>query len=132
MNKCEQLSEEEISKKLVQIVRGLQHLHGMGVIHRDLKPANIMQTQNNQIKIGDFGLATLVDHTDKKFLIFDYKEFVTLLNFVIVFKRWFYSTYENLGYYLILLTVPFVELLILLLLKYSTSKVIHLNPIYGH
>lgn len=47
-----------------QIIEGLHYLHQLDIIHRDLKPTNIFLC-NNTIKIGDFGLATLVNTIDK-------------------------------------------------------------------
>lgn len=48
-----------------QILAGLAHAHGRGVIHRDIKPANILIQVDDEgeplAKIVDFGIATLAD-----------------------------------------------------------------------
>lgn len=41
-----------------EICEGLAHIHQQGIIHRDLKPVNIFLDSRDQVKIGDFGLAT--------------------------------------------------------------------------
>jgi eukaryotic-like serine/threonine-protein kinase len=42
---------------VVDICRGLDFAHKMGVIHRDVKPANIRLTREGAVKILDFGIA---------------------------------------------------------------------------
>ncbi|KAI5094975.1 mitogen-activated protein kinase 4 isoform X1, partial [Silurus meridionalis] len=45
-----------------QLLRGLKFIHSANVLHRDLKPANIfINTEQMLLKIGDFGLARIVD-----------------------------------------------------------------------
>ena len=51
---------------MVQVLEGLEYLHAHKIIHRDLKLGNLFLTENMQIKIGDFGLATKLDFSGEK------------------------------------------------------------------
>ncbi|CAM6096215.1 unnamed protein product [Calypogeia fissa] len=46
----------------LDIARGMTYLHNGPnmIIHRDLKPRNVLLGENNQLKVGDFGLSKLI------------------------------------------------------------------------
>lgn len=46
---------------MAQLVDAVGHIHSRGVCHLDIKPENLFITEENILKIGDFGLSTLID-----------------------------------------------------------------------
>jgi serine/threonine protein kinase len=53
------LPPDKVAEWGLQVAQGLARAHRKGLIHRDLKPANILVTPEGELKIVDFGLATL-------------------------------------------------------------------------
>lgn len=49
-----------------QIVKGMLYLHTHGILHRDLTLSNLLLTNNMNIKIADFGLATQLKLPNEK------------------------------------------------------------------
>ena len=50
----------------VQILRGLQYLHGENVVHRDIKSANILVDESGVIKLSDFGTCKRLIEIDRR------------------------------------------------------------------
>lgn len=67
----EGLSTEERWKIFRQILDGLAYINTLGIVHRDLKPSNIFIDAQGDVKIGDFGLATLGVNDPNSSMIFD-------------------------------------------------------------
>lgn len=60
----------EVREMAIQVGRGLAYAHHRGAIHRNITPANIMLTDDEIIKIADFGLAQI--GTEKELFQFPY------------------------------------------------------------
>ena len=57
------LSENIIWKFFIQISLGLAYIHHHKILHRDLKTLNIFLTKNLDVKIGDLGVAKILQNT---------------------------------------------------------------------
>ncbi|ODQ82247.1 hypothetical protein BABINDRAFT_158882 [Babjeviella inositovora NRRL Y-12698] len=60
------LTEPETRFFMTQVVGAIKYLHGRRVIHRDLKLGNIFFDPNMNLKIGDFGLASVLPAGDSR------------------------------------------------------------------
>lgn len=56
---------EKIRTIIEQILLGLKYCHSKNVVHRDLKPENILFTEEEKVKICDFGSAKIINSETK-------------------------------------------------------------------
>jgi len=60
------LDEKEARKYLYELLLAIHYLHSHRIIHRDLKLSNLFLASDNKIKLGDFGLATVLEFSHQK------------------------------------------------------------------
>merc|ERR1719240_238954 len=53
--------EREIMVLFVQLALALHHVHSRKILHRDLKPLNVFLTRKGVVKLGDFGIARILE-----------------------------------------------------------------------
>lgn len=53
--------EESLMRIFVQICLAVKHVHENNILHRDIKSQNIFLTKRSIVKLGDFGIAKVLD-----------------------------------------------------------------------
>ncbi|MCG8423340.1 MAG: serine/threonine protein kinase, partial [Proteobacteria bacterium] len=53
-------SQSLAAERMIPVVDALVHAHEQGLVHRDLKPSNIMLTEDDAIRVLDFGIAKVL------------------------------------------------------------------------
>lgn len=60
----EPIPERQIWDWTVQLLQALDFLHSHSIIHRDLKSQNVFLAEHGQVKLGDFGIARVLQGSD--------------------------------------------------------------------
>lgn len=60
------VSEDIAHVYFTQLINAVGYMHSKGVGHRDLKPENILLSADGDLKLADFGMATLFEYGGKK------------------------------------------------------------------
>lgn len=55
--------ERQILDWFVQISLAIKHIHDRKILHRDLKTQNVFLNGRNEVKIGDFGIARVLQNS---------------------------------------------------------------------
>lgn len=63
------MPQHEAQRYFTQLLSGLQYLHQRGIAHRDLKPENLLLDEHDNIKISDFGMATMFRYLGTQLII---------------------------------------------------------------
>lgn len=66
IQKSHPLSERTILRIFHQVLEVVGHIHSKQILVRDIKPANILLSQDNNIKLCDFGWACRLDDFDSR------------------------------------------------------------------
>lgn len=59
-------SDAQVKCYMKQLLSGIEHCHQHGVIHRDVKASNILVNNEGILRIGDFGLANILNPKDRQ------------------------------------------------------------------
>jgi serine/threonine-protein kinase Chk1 len=60
------VSEDIAHVYFTQLINAVGYMHSKGVAHRDIKPENVLLSADGDLKLADFGMATLFEYHGKR------------------------------------------------------------------
>ncbi|XP_048471630.1 serine/threonine-protein kinase Chk1 isoform X1 [Rhincodon typus] len=63
------MPEVDAHRFFLQLIAGVEYLHSIGITHRDIKPENLLLDDRDNLKLSDFGLATVYRHNSRERLL---------------------------------------------------------------